>query len=130
MRLPDARSHATVVAAFGACCFICQEGAKLLDAFKKPEFRQMFKEYVDEISDPKNRQVSGDNACAPPPTSHARLRSPPHCRGPVIVRVVCVRGVRACAAPPMLIDGWLVHVAVVSPVLAWCVGWSRSMRRT
>lgn len=32
-----------------------EEGQKLLEAFKKPEFRQMFQEYVEEISDPKNR---------------------------------------------------------------------------
>ena len=32
------------------------EVAKLQKAFKDPEFCKLFKEYADEISDPKNRE--------------------------------------------------------------------------
>lgn len=34
------------------------EQEKLLKAFQEPEFRKIFSEYVDEISDPKYREVN------------------------------------------------------------------------
>jgi hypothetical protein len=34
-----------------------EEYAKIMEAFKQPEFRKLFDEYCQEISDPKNREV-------------------------------------------------------------------------
>jgi hypothetical protein len=40
-----------------------EEMSKIMEAFKDAEFRKMFNEYCEEISDPKNREVLLCRAC-------------------------------------------------------------------
>ena len=37
------------------CLFLLQEADKLMSAFKEPEFRRMFQDYMSEISNPDQR---------------------------------------------------------------------------
>jgi hypothetical protein len=46
-----------ILLSFVAQLLFQQEVDKLEEAFKKEEFRSMFAEYMDEITDPKNRAV-------------------------------------------------------------------------
>ena len=52
------------------------ESDQLKKAFKKPEFRKMFAEYLEEISDPKNRREYEEAECSDHFTGYLSHASP------------------------------------------------------
>ncbi len=52
------RAHAWPILPRHRCCrFYSQEAKRLGEAFEKPEFCGLFKDYMDEITDPNYRKV-------------------------------------------------------------------------